>query len=161
MKKMELVVHTSVCALAATPILAMLLCVTSSAQDKGAAPACPNLGVKEEERPVATGPYITCGTGLGIEVGGLTLRPQEGRCPSFVVYYPLKYTKIKKRGFFVQQIGTNSSVMVFYDCNTRWLLGFLPIPIGSHCQRSKSKFVGHYPLYDDKPCAMAGLQGEE
>ena len=161
MKKLKLVAHTSVCALAATPILAMLLCVTSSAQGKGAAPTCPDLGVEEEERPVAVGPYITCGTGLGIEVGGLTLRPQEGRCPSFVVYYPLKYTKVRKLGFFVQHLGMNPSVMVYYDCNTQWLLGFLPIPIGSHCQRGKSKNVGQYPLYDDQRCPITGEPGGE
>ena len=113
---------------------------------------CPNVGVSEVPSKLSFGPNQVCGSGMSLEVKGLTVRDPMSVCPSFAIYEPPHHTVVVKAGRQVAHAGANSIVQFTFRCVDRWLLGFLPIPIGSRCEIQSTKNVGTLPVYLELAC---------
>lgn len=120
----------------------------------GPLPDCPDRGVQRVETRLRYGPMQTCGSGISVPAAGVTLHTPTNRCPLFVIIEPLHFEQIAKAGFFTTQVTPVPMTMVSFVCSTRWLFGFLPIPIGSRCEVSSSKNIGLIPNFVEGRCAV-------
>lgn len=138
---------------------AALVCVAAAPTGFRDQPdGCPNQGVKEVESVIKYGPWQTCGSGLTVVTKGVTLHDPKSLCPTFAIYEPLHHIPTPKMGFYTTP-GEISPITLFtFTCATRWLFGFLPIPVGSSCDLSGTKTVGTVQNYLEVRCKPRGVR---
>jgi hypothetical protein len=121
---------------------------------------CPDSGIKEIASTIRYGGMKTCGTGLKVSTGGLTVNSPKSQCPYFAIYEPVHHFPTHKVGFKAVPAGQVPITMISFKCADRWLLGFIPIPIGSECTVSGTKNAGSIQNYLELSCNGGRNRGE-
>jgi hypothetical protein len=131
--------------------LAILTAATVALAATSQGNGCPDSGIKEVPSTIKYGGWKTCGTGLQITTGGLTVNSRQSRCPIFAVYEPLHHIPTLKVGFKTVPGALLPITLFSFKCADRWLLGL--IPIGSECEITGSKTAGTIQNYVELACS--------
>lgn len=114
---------------------------------------CPDSGIKEIASKIKYGAMKSCGSGLQVTTGGLTVNNPQTQCPLFAVYEPVHHIPTLKVGFKTVPGAVLPITMFSLTCTNRWLLGWIPIPIGSECMVSGTKNAGTIQSYIELGCS--------
>ncbi len=126
-----------------------------------ACPGCPNSGIKLVESSFRFGPLMTCGSGITLSKGALTLRDPIDKCPTFVIVEPKRDVPTPKVGFLTVPGAMAPVIEYRFSCATRWLFSWIPIPIGSSCRLDDSKELYRLQSYTERPCGQVSTATRE
>ena len=113
---------------------------------------CPDSGIKEIPSKIKYGPWTSCGSGIQLSAGGLTVNSQKSQCPTFAMYEPPHHLPTPKVGFKTMPGALLPITLISFKCTDRWLLGFIPIPIGSECEVTGTLNAGAIQDYLEYGC---------
>lgn len=122
---------------------------------------CPDSGIKEIPSKITYGVWMSCGSGIQLSTGGLTVNSQKSQCPSFAIYEPPHHLPTPKVGFKTMPGALLPITMIKFKCTDRWLLGFIPIPIGSDCEVTGTQNAGVIQDYLEYGCSTRTQRGPD
>lgn len=113
---------------------------------------CPHQGIRPVPSKLTFGPFQECGTSVDVRIRGVHLRNPLNGCPMFAIYEPPHDKPTPKKNFRTKFDRNLPIVMIRMECSSDWLLGFIPIPIGSSCKIIDTKNIGWVSNYVEFQC---------
>jgi len=142
------------------PALAAALIIGATAPAQAGTAGCPHQGIRPVPSKLTFGPFQKCGTSVAVRVRGVAIRNPLNACPLFAIYEPPHDKPTPKQNYRTKPDRALPIVMIKMECSSDWLLGFIPIPIGSSCKLVSVTNIGWIQNYIELGCDKEAGSGQ-
>lgn len=111
---------------------------------------CPRVTASPVAASQYTGPVVSCGSGIRIELGGIAYTSEVSGCPLFVIFYPAhEVPQPSGSETWVFEYAKVEAILFRLQCQKSYLIF---IPWGSTCVHVDKSSVGTFSRLVTLPC---------